>query len=36
VKESERIRFMREGPDVGGVRDKLFTAIMKCLKELSG
>lgn len=36
VKEQERIRFMKEGPDAGNIRDKLFTAITKCLKELSG
>lgn len=36
VKEKERIRFMKEGPGVGGIRDELFAAITKCLKELSG
>ncbi len=36
VKEKERIRFMKKGPDVGGIRDKLFASITKCLKELSG
>lgn len=36
VKEQERIRFMREGPKVGGIRDKLFRHVMTCLKELTG
>jgi hypothetical protein len=36
VKEKERIRFMEDGPDVGGIRDKLFLAIMKALKEVTG
>lgn len=34
--EKERIRFMKEGPDEGNVRDKLYLAIMKCLKDFTG
>ena len=34
--EKERIRFMKEGPDEDNIRDRLYLAIMKCLKELTG
>jgi hypothetical protein len=34
--ERERIRFMEEGPDADNVRDRLFLAVMGCLKELTG
>jgi hypothetical protein len=35
LREAERIRFMQLGPNVGGIRDKLFKAVMKTLKELT-
>ena len=34
--EKERIRFMEEGPDSGGIRDELFKAITRTLKEMTG
>ena len=34
--ERERIRFMKEGPDMGNIRDQLYTAIMTSLKDLTG
>lgn len=34
--EKERIRFMKEGPDEGNIRDQLYAAIMNCLKDLTG
>lgn len=36
LKEQERIRFMENGPEVGGIRDKLFKAVTRTLKELTG
>ena len=34
--EKERIRFMEDGPDSVGIRDKLFKAITRTLKEMTG
>lgn len=36
LSERERIRFLNDGPDEGGIRDKLHLAIVECLKELAG
>ena len=34
--ERERIRFMKDGPDEGNIRDQLYSAIMDSLKDLTG
>jgi hypothetical protein len=36
LKEQDRIKFMQDGPDTGDIRDDLFRAITKTLKELTG